>query len=735
MLAVALSVLISLQSSIAPMDAAAKKRDVNALLALSSPALKKTKNPFNFISTSGPYGVGTKGWTAKPLTSADGKSRYVVFSTPLTSQDRGEQLFQLANGKLDRFIPETFTASTRMTRQSIEVWFEPAAQKATFEDRITFSRTGNAPPCFFVRFSPCYQVSSVRDSAGKAVPFRQAGGIVSILAPKSAAFDLTVRYSGVVKLPQFAGSISAKEIQLTNDYWYPMIARQPCAYDLKAHVPKDWTAVGQGEEVSSTLRGNELVTTFRMDMPVTYWSFSAGPYKRHFDIIDSLGGKKLGMWSLTLDQDVMSLQSELLRPIFEFYSKLAPYPFSRWGALDTPAYGGGALEAYSFATYGTGWLPDEDTHETAHTWFGGMINNTYMNSLWNESFANYVGGLYRRECGYGNTDERRLAFIEDARPQQSFNAAPLVKSGYDIGGASAALGYGKGAIVLQMLEVEIGTEAMTECLKTWLKTQPKGKSGEWEDFEKVVLAKKPTMKWFFDQWMRRAGWADIVISNVRWTGGQVHAQANFNGRPYFLNVEVMLEYKDGKRAFKTCKIGPTPDSDAAFPTVMSAEKPVLVSFDPWRRLLRRGDGNEEPASLGSRLRTLKTHFLDASHKEWMGHIRKKETVSRLPADLNDCLLIGSPESTPGLLPLCQRAGFKVSDNKLTYKGTTIDLDSGGAMAVVDLADGGSCVIALGRSVIRPNVGRARLALFDVYGRFLRGLTEPKTSGFWTFRLD
>ncbi|MBI5705681.1 MAG: hypothetical protein HZC36_01695 [Armatimonadetes bacterium] len=720
------------QDFAAPFDAAASKRDLQALTALSTPELAKAKNPFFFLGTQGPYGVGSKGWHAVGLPSPSGKSRYIVFTTPLTSEDRGDQVFELSGGKLSKAIPETESFGTKLTFQTLELWFDIPTKTATFENTINVSRTAVAPPEFILRFSPCYRVRSITDSSGKDVPFSQAGGVVCVKAPNERSFALKLKYAGKVDLPGYAGSISSDEIQLANDYWYPMIARRPCAYTLAAHTPKDWTAVGQGEQTSVTETSKDLVTRYRMDVPVTYWSFSAGPYKQDFQIYGDL---KVGIWSLTMPEERMAHQAELYRPILEFYSQFKPYPFTRWGALDTPHYGGGALEAYSYATYGSGWLPDEDGHETAHTWFGGLINNTYLKSLWNESFANFCSGLYQREVKIGNTEERRLAFVQDCHPQPSFGVAPLVASGVDIGGPASALGYGKGAMVLQVLEHEVGTGPVIESMKTWLRTHPKGEPGEWEDFESVFLATAGKgYKWFFDQWMRRPGYPDVELSKVRWLDGQVHAVANFLGPAYWLKLDVMLQFADGRREFKTCRIGPTPDSKSSFPTVDSKEKPVLVSFDPWNRLLRRYGSDEEQVGINTVLSTVKSKYVHPSSPSWMAHVRAREELRALPENLDGVLVVGSPDHSPRIKTLCEKVGFSVKGTTLTFKGTTVDLNDGGALAVVEIGGGKRCVLGLGTTKVRPNPGRARVAVFDGYGRFRRGITEPKLTGGWTFKL-
>jgi hypothetical protein len=84
--------------------------------------------------------------------------------------------------------------------------------------------------------------------------------------------------------------------------------------------------------------------------------------------------------------------------------------------------------------------------------------------------------------------------------------------------------------------------------------------------------------------------------------------------------------------------------------------------------------------------------------------------------------------------LCAKAGFVVKGNKLQYGSRVVDLTAGGAMAVVSLENGKSCVIALGKVRCRPDAGRARLALLDDFGRMTFGVTDPKRSGNLTARL-
>jgi hypothetical protein len=154
--------------------------------------------------------------------------------------------------------------------------------------------------------------------------------------------------------------------------------------------------------------------------------------------------------------------------------------------------------------------------------------------------------------------------------------------------------------------------------------------------------------------------------------------------------------------------------------------------DPWRRLVRKIQVNERPVELAAELRRMRT-YTDPERKGYLSPMERYQPIDSLPRDLDGVFLIGHPDSTPAMKDLCQRVGFVVDGERLTYDGTTISLNDGSALAMVDLGQGKRCAIGLGTVILEPNIGRARLALTDGYGRFLRGVTEPKSTGHLTLR--
>jgi hypothetical protein len=294
-----------------------------------------------------------------------------------------------------------------------------------------------------------------------------------------------------------------------------------------------------------------------------------------------------------------------------------------------------------------------------------------------------------------------------------------MESGVDIGAAAGDLGYGKGALVLSMLEQLIGTQSLLESIQEWIKTHPKGEPGEWEGFESVVLKKNPAsdLKGFFNDWFRRPGYADVQLVAPTYASGTFRASLKWNGNRFRMPLELWFENSVGTRqrlTFDTEKA----NNEGSIEIKMPDFRPVKVYLDPWHKALRVGIapifGSFREAS--SRMKV----YRDPNQASYCSVFTA--TASALPLDLNNIMLIGHPDTEPRLKALCAKAGFAVLGNNLTYKGTTIDLARAAAFAVVDLGEGKKCAIGLGTCKREPNLGNANAGLVEPLGRFLRGET-------------
>lgn len=712
--------LLLQQPDIHSIDQMAQARDVAGLTQLLASVPKR--NPFSVLKTGGAFAAGQKGWTAKELVSPDG-ARFVVLSTPIIAEDMGELLFRITpEGKLD-YVPETDNMGVELDRHGFDIRFDLANGKLIATDYVDchWAMDVKRPGSHFIfRISPTFTVKSLTDRSGVAVPFSQAGGIIAV-HPGSTPLKFIVKYEGSTEKPAFDREISSKEATLCGAVWYLNIARRPAPYSIAIHSPKEWTALAQGNLASVKVEGDEKVSLFHNDLPVIWYGATAGPYKT---VVDKINGKEFAVMSATLSDADMHLQNSLNSEVVDFYSKtFVPYPFKRWTSLDSWQFHGGpgALEAYSFATY-PGGLPGPDSHEPSHTWWGGILNNDYLRSLWNESFAVFCTGLFARNQPNGYKPEMATAFVSVPFPFPGYDSAPLNDSGDEIGPAAAALGYGKGGFVLQMLEDDLGTDTMIKCMREWIQTNPSRHIGSWEDFEKVVnKVSGKDYKWFFDEWVRRPGYADPILEKVSWANGELSGTVSFKGEAYRIKTDILLKDKYNVNTFDRVDIQATGQFS------LKVARPSAVSIDPWQKVLRKRSPAEKRETLDQTLYRLKA-YIDPAHKDDLMPLSLKASLTTVPDDPAGVLFIGSPETTPAMKELCKTVGFSVTGNVLTYLGTKVDLNHGGALALVTLPDGKIVGIGMGKITVRPDFGNARLMLFNEKGRAIRALTDPVTTG-------
>ncbi len=693
------------------------KRDIKTLnsLVLNDP------ETFNVLN-GGPYGGGEKGWTVLEGTTPVTKRRFFVVSTPLTSQDIGEILLMEEPGGKLTHIDESFDFGAQLQHHKLKVGFNIGLKQAIFSDTIRVK--SEAAGEFVFRMSPCYKVRNVEIN-GIPAPFAQAGGVVVLPSTQEPEFDLKVDYAGIVDLPNYAGSITKENVQLTNDYWYPMIARKPATVELEVTAPADFTVVTMGDKVAETRQGENKVWKYKLDQPVTYWSLTAAKLKESFQ---TLNGVRLGMWSPRVSLAKMKDQAEFYAPIIALYSRaFGKYPFAQYGALDSPTYGGGALEAYTFATYGGG-LPTEDPHEPSHTWWGGLINNTYLGSFWNESFAVYSEGFYYQNAAIRGepAPDRKDAFVVVNYPGPSDAGNAPALAGAAKGPVAADMGYGKGARVLAMLDQLVGTKNLTDCMKEWVRTHPVGQAGDWEDFVKILLRRLPSydLEEFVNQWLLEPGVVELELRSVTWQKGILSGQILFKGAKKRVPVEIAVEGTDKVVRFTTIDSARL-SSGGAFQLPL-VKRPSRIALDPRHRTLRKGTPPRYPSfvELG---RSLKTVRLDTNDRFGLGTAK---VAAAAPADSSGSLLVGDPRKVPALDSLLKSAGITRSGDNLTYQGRTVSLNAGGACGVITLPSGKNVGFACGNVRYVPNIGRARLALVDELGRYITGKTDLPLNTAW-----
>ena len=527
-----------------------------------------------------------------PLAAEAGTPAYLaVFHAWHSCESDGDHVHALMRTpegwKLGAEVPETETGGFRVRDHDLHVTFDFPKQTAAITDRVQIERTRNDVPGYaLIRLSQDFRVRQfTREGPGGApVPFRQVGGVIAFVPPAEKTFTLWMQYAGSVN-HQGSDYILANEATL-DSYWYPNIARLPATATVTATVPSGWMAIGQGETVKQQ-RGNDgaLTITFRNDIPTCFFTLDAGRYTITSRQVD---GRTLSAYLLTANPTLANRCLDVLARALAFYdSHFGHFPYTRYTIVQTQGAFEGALEAYSFATFGPGTLPFVIPHELAHTWWGGVVPCTYTRSMWDESFAEYSDGLFQRLSQKAGSapGRRRLEQHQEALLRGPiialWNEVAMSDASDTSNGAHNAVGYGKGPRVLRVLEEQIGLEAMLRSLAAFYAGHPRGTAAEWPAFEQVVnKITGQDLHWFFAEWVERPGLPVVRLTNVSLHNSAadtfVEGDIVQEGTPYRLRMPLLCEERGGVSDTETVDV----DGPRTHFSLHATATPVRLTLDP-----------------------------------------------------------------------------------------------------------------------------------------------------------
>ena len=195
-----------------------------------------------------------------------------------------------------------------------------------------------------------------------------------------------------------------------------------------------------------------------------------------------------------------------------FEDKIYPYPFINEKYGHTRFLRGGGMEHQTnsfMANLNFGLL----AHEMAHQWFGNEVTCATWQDIWlNEGFATWMTGL-AYEYSFNGFWFNIWKAEQINRIISSSDGSVFV---YDTSNVSRIfnnrLSYSKGAMVIRMLQLELGDKVFFDVLKDYL-LQYKYSFATTSDFQKVAESKSGrNLSPFFNQWIMKEGFPSHEIT-------------------------------------------------------------------------------------------------------------------------------------------------------------------------------------------------------------------------------
>jgi aminopeptidase N len=283
-------------------------------------------------------------------------------------------------------------------------------------------------------------------------------------------------------------------------------------------------------------------------------------------------------------------------PIVRLFSELiAPFPYEKLAHLQSSTrYGGmenaGAIfysdNAFKRRSMRTGLI----AHETAHQWFGDAVTEREWSHVWlSEGFATYFAQLYVEHS------EGDSAFRDGMRQmRETVIKAPEVSSRPVIDTTQADLmkllnrnSYEKGGFTLHMLRALVGDSAFFRGLRSYYLGHRHSTALSADLQQALEGSSGRSLGWFFDQWLRRPGWAELTTS-WKYDAAQKRvfatiAQGTRFGA-YRFPLTVAITDGSGRERRTTVEVPAMASSTIVVPLDLDAA-PRGVVFDPDVRVL------------------------------------------------------------------------------------------------------------------------------------------------------
>lgn len=360
--------------------------------------------------------------------------------------------------------------------------------------------------------------------------------------------------------PPWKGGFVRKKDDLDNQWWgvacqsegastwWPckdVVNDEPETCDISLTVPKDYTAVSNGQLTSSADAAQQGMKTYRwhVSYPINLYNitFYIGKYKLLHDTYTSkVTGDTLALNHYVLEQhydkakehfkqlkDHLAVYEELFGP-YAFYHdgfKLVESPYAGMEHQTAIAYGNKFKNSYLGFDYII-------LHETAHEWWGNSLTGEDLAEGWiHEGFATYA------ECLYVEKTKGKKAYDDYMRTYKwtIINRRPVVGV-YGLRYFNYKDGdiYVKGAWILHTLRQTINNDPVFfDIIKTFA-TRYMYENVTSDDFLEVVNEKtRKDYKWFFDQYLHNRFVPEIEYCEQ---GGQVYYRWN----PEYTNADFCL---------------------------------------------------------------------------------------------------------------------------------------------------------------------------------------------------
>ncbi|MFN8583574.1 MAG: M1 family metallopeptidase [Gemmatimonadaceae bacterium] len=281
-------------------------------------------------------------------------------------------------------------------------------------------------------------------------------------------------------------------------------------------APARYQVIANGSlEEERDLGDGRRLTHWHEHAPIATWlfAFAAAEFAVHH--ASASAGVALSSWTYPQARDTLwSRYESTSREALPFFIEhIGPYAYEKLANVQAAGLSGGTEHASAIFYGESSITPQSATrivaHEIAHQWWGNAVTERDWNDVWlSEGFATYFTLLYtehwkgRDAFVRGLQQSREVVFATE----KTLPNTPIIHVNLtDMAKVTNRLVYEKGGWTLHMLRALVGTDVFWTAIRRYYATY-KDRNASTDDLRRVFEEESGMdLRWFFDQWLRRAG--------------------------------------------------------------------------------------------------------------------------------------------------------------------------------------------------------------------------------------
>jgi aminopeptidase N len=416
------------------------------------------------------------------------------------------------------------------------------------------------------------------------------------------AINYSVRQSGgeyARAFSQSPGLIEARGVYLAGStHWVPGVGNALITYTLTVELPAGWKSVSQGERTSSETSPAGASERWSAATPTEEVHLIAAPFTEY---ARDAGAVKAMAFLRKPDQALADRYLDATAQYLDMYRRLlGPYPYSKFALVENFWETGYGMPSFTLLGEQVIRFPfilhSSYPHELLHNWWGNGVFVDFASGNWCEGLTAYLADhLIAEQRGQG-ADHRRaiLQRVTDyVTPDNDFPAARFRNRHNAV---TEAVGYGKTAMVWNMLREKIGDPQFIKALQAFYRDN-RFRVASYDDIRKSFEAASGLdLRPFFEQWIKEVGTPELRLDQAAGHGERIDITLSQvqPGRRFTLDVPVVIETDKG---VETRTVAMPSDRARVEVSFDLKGRPQRIEVDPQFQVYRRLSPFETPPAL------------------------------------------------------------------------------------------------------------------------------------------